>query len=65
MTAGRFEEAGRVLSAMQRRSAAEGRYRYMGYTIHNTVLASLFYGVSGIGYEMLRYACPDIIISVL
>ena len=65
MTAGRFEEAGRVLAAMRRRSAAEDSYRYMGYTIHNTVLASLFYGVAGIGYEMLRYACPDKIISVI
>lgn len=65
MTAGRFDETGRVLSAMRERSLKAGKYRYMGYDFHNGVTASLFYGASGIGYEMLRYACPEKIISVI
>ena len=65
MTAGRFDEAGRVLAAMQRRSAETGGYRYLGYAIHNGVTPSMFFGAGGIGYEMLRYACPEKIISVI
>jgi lantibiotic modifying enzyme len=65
MTAGRFDEAGRVLAAMQRRSAEAGGYRYLGYAFHNGVTPSLFYGAGGVGYEMLRFACPEKIISVI
>ena len=65
MTVGRFDDAGRILSAMRNRSIGTGSYRYMGYSCHNGVSASLFYGVCGIGYEMLRYACPEKIISVI
>ena len=65
MTVGRFDEAGRVLAAMQRRSAETGGYRYLGYACQNGVTPSLFYGASGIGYEMLRYACPHTILSVI
>ena len=65
MTAGRFDEAGRVLAAMQRRSAEAGCYRYLGYACHNGVTPSLFYGAGGVGYEMLRYACPEKILSVI
>lgn len=48
-----------------RRREKEGEYRYMGYEYHNGVTASLFYGASGIGYEMMRYACPDKILFIL
>lgn len=65
MTAGRFDEAGRVLAAMQRRSAEACCYRYLGYACHNGVTPSLFYGAGGVGYEMLRYACPEKILSVI
>ncbi len=65
MTAGRHDEAGRVLAAMRRRSAEDGSYRYMAYDCHNGVTPSLFYGASGIGYEMLRYACPEKILPVI
>ncbi|MBO6301359.1 MAG: hypothetical protein J6N15_02860 [Ruminiclostridium sp.] len=58
MTAGRREEAGKLLSAMYERSIKENGYRYMGYDYNNSVTASLFYGSSGTGCEMLRYACP-------
>lgn len=65
MTVGRFDEAGRVLAAMQHRSAQAGGYRYLGYACHNGVTPSLFYGAGGVGYEMLRYACPETILSVI
>ena len=42
-----------------------GEYRYMGYEYHNGMTPSLFYGLSGVGYEMLRYAYPAQIASVL
>ncbi len=65
MTVGRFDEAGRVLAAMRNRSLREGGYRYTPYECHNGVTASLFYGASGVGYELLRCACPEKILSVL
>ena len=65
MTAGRFNEAGRVLAAMQRRSAGAECYRYLGYDCHNGATPSLFYGAGGVGYEMLRFACPETILSVI
>ena len=65
MTAGRHEEAGRVLNAMYGRKKKDGTYRYMSGRFNNSVTGSLFYGVSGIGYEMLRYACPQKVVSVL
>lgn len=57
--------AGRVLGAMADRRRREGEYRYMGYEYHNGMTPSLFYGLSGVGYEMLRYAYPAQIASVL
>lgn len=65
LSVGNQEEAGKLLSAMQKRCEESGNYRYMGNQFHNSVTASLFYGASGIGYEMLRYAEPDKILSVL
>ena len=59
LTAGQEEQAGRLLHAMKKRKDCTGSYRYMDHTRHNAVTASLFYGASGIGYEMLRYACPE------
>ena len=65
LTTGRYDEAGRVLNAMYERKKNDGAYRYMSGRFNNSVTGSLFYGVSGIGYEMLRYACPEKIVSVL
>ena len=65
MTAGDSDAAGRVLAAMHERAKKDGEYRYMGYQLNNSVTPSLFYGVSGIGYELLRYAFPDQIVSLL
>ena len=65
LAAGRRDEAGRVLQAMRKRSEKTGEYRYMSYDFHNGATASLFYGAGGIGYEMLRYACPETILPVI
>lgn len=65
LTAGDSDAAGRVLAAMHERAKKDGEYRYMGYQLNNSVTPSLFYGVSGIGYELLRYAFPDQIVSLL
>ena len=50
---------------MAERREKEGTYRYLSYDYNNSQTPSLFYGCSGVGYEMLRYAYPDKIISVL
>ena len=65
LTVGRYDEAGRVLNAMYERKNDAGAYRFMSGQFNNSITGSLFYGVSGIGYEMLRYAYPQKIISVL
>ena len=65
LTAGRRDEAGRALRAMRERSEKTGEYRYMGSDYTNGATASLFYGAGGVGYEMLRYACPETILSVI
>ena len=65
LTVGKHEEAGKVLGAMYERKKAEGDYRYQLYDTNNGKTPSLFYGMSGIGYEMLRYAFPEKIMSIL
>ncbi|MBQ6780415.1 MAG: DUF4135 domain-containing protein [Treponema sp.] len=65
LTAGNHEEAGKVLGAMYERCLSEGDYRYQNYDHNNGQTPSLFYGMSGIGYEMLRYAFPEKILSIL
>ena len=50
---------------MKARRDTCGEYRYMGYKFRNSVTASLFYGAGGIGYEMLRYAAHEKILSVI
>ena len=59
------EAAGRVLATLYERRQKEGEYRdaYSGAT--GQVSASLFNGICGIGYEMLRYARPHDVQSVL
>ncbi len=65
LSVGDFDTAGKVLNAMYSRKIKDGNYRYMGYDYHNAAIASIFYGMSGIGYEMLRYAFPDKILLVI
>lgn len=65
LSTGDYDSAGDVLAAMYERRQQEGSYRFNLYNQNNGVTASLFYGLCGIGYEMLRYAFPDKIISIL
>ena len=65
LTVGDPDAAGRVLAAMYERRKKEGQYRFMPYQFNNSITPALFYGISGVGYEMLRYACPDQIVSLL
>ena len=65
ITVGDMEAAGRVLGAMYERKEKEGEYRYMKYNYVNSLVPSIMYGMSGVGYEMLRYAFPEKIIGLL
>ncbi len=65
LTVGDTDAAGRVLGAMYERALQEGGYRYLGQDLNNGLIPSLLYGISGVGYEMLRYAFPDRIQSIL
>lgn len=63
---GEPEKAGSVLNAMYLRKEKSGDYMTMsaGYRSRKPMI-SLFYGISGVGYEMLRYAFPDRILPLL
>ena len=63
---GEQEKAGRVLYAMYLRKKTAGTYMTIPaeYRTRRPML-SLFYGIAGVGYEMLRYAFPDRIFSLL
>ena len=65
LTAADRDAAGRVLSALHRRRLREGGYRDAHSDASGQVSASLFNGICGIGYEMLRYARPRDVLSVL
>ena len=62
---GRLDEAGRVLKAMKKRSEQTGEYRMLSYKHNNSQTPSLFYGICGVGYEMLRYVSPEKILPVI
>ena len=64
ISAGKADDAGKLLFAMKERKEACGSYRYMNHEYTNSVTASLFYGAAGIGYEMLRYAFPETVLSL-
>lgn len=65
LTMGDREAAGRVLGALYGRRLREGEYRDAHSATSGQVSASLFDGISGIGYEMLRYARPHDVPSIL
>ena len=63
---GEPEKAGSVLNAMYLRKEKSGDYMTMSAGYHSMKpMISLFYGISGVGYEMLRYAFPDRILPLL
>ena len=59
------DAAGRVLGAVHGRRLREGGYRDAHSDASGQVSASLFNGICGIGYEMLHYARPHDVLSVL
>ena len=59
------EAAGRVLGALLERRRREGEYRDAYSASSGQVSASLFNGICGIGYEILCYARPHDMPSVL
>ncbi len=65
VSTGQMNLAGKLLLAMQNRSRQQGAYCYVSTPLHNTPTASLLFGISGIGHELLRYAFPDKVFSVL
>ena len=65
LATGKREEAGRILHSIHLRKGKTGTYitTHPGY--HNSTDLSLFYGITGIGYEMLRYAFPEKVLSLI
>ena len=65
LTLGDRKVAGCVLGALFGRRLREGEYRDAHSGANGRVSASLFNGICGIGYEMLRYASPHDVPSIL
>ena len=65
LCAGRPGRAGRILAGTVGRKELVGHYQttHPGFRHHDRL--TLFYGLAGIGYEMLRYARPDLVASVI
>ncbi len=61
----RYKEAARgLLSKMVRRKNMTGGFSFMTPEYRPHITANLFYGLSGVGYEFLRFARPDVIRSI-
>ncbi|SCW61619.1 Lantibiotic modifying enzyme [Ruminococcaceae bacterium YRB3002] len=58
LQAGRVDEARARMAYVIRRSREQGYYNCVNNMCENVFAPSLFYGVAGIGYEMLRLAAP-------
>lgn len=65
LSTGNTAAAGGVLATMYAHRQRFGSYRDPSGRANRSITASLFNGMSGIGYEMLRYAYPDKIPSIL
>ena len=59
------EQAGRLLAFMKARNDGSGGYRYMPENFRKVLCPDLFFGAAGIGFELLRYARPDLLTPVL
>lgn len=59
------EKARALLSEMTTRKQALGDYTYLPPGYSSFFSSTLFYGGAGVGYELLRLAAPDKILSVL
>ena len=65
LSVGNHEAAGRVLGTISRNGLHEGGRQDSIPHAGDNVVATLFNGVCGVGYELLRYAYPETILSVL
>ena len=65
METGRVEDAGRLLYRVVNSAGSRGAYA-LGYENSRTNdNVTLFYGLAGIGYELLHYADPKGVPTVL
>ncbi len=58
------EAAGKLLSKMTRRKNMTGGFSFMPPDYRPHITTNLFYGLSGVGYEFLRFARPGDIKSI-
>ena len=65
LSSGRRDSAGRILAGMVERKQSRGFYTTRHAQFRETGDPSLFFGLAGIGYQLLRYAAPERILSVL
>ena len=65
LSTGDREAAGRVLGAIGGHGSHEDKRQDFLSNVSCNSIATLFNGIGGIGYELLRYAYPDTIRSVL
>ena len=65
LSTGNRDAAGRVLGTICGHGLLEGGRQGFFSNASGNAVATLFNGVCGIGYELLRYAYPDTILSVL
>ena len=65
LSTGDRDAAGRVLGAIAGHGQREGGRRDLISNASCSSTATLFNGICGLGYELLRYAYPDTILSVL
>lgn len=65
LSSGRRESAGRILAGIVRRKKDLGHYTTRHVRYEENSDPSLFFGLAGIGYQFLRYADPDRVLSVL
>ena len=65
LSTGDREAAGRVLGAIIGHGSHEGERPDPLSNVSCSSIATLFNGIGGIGYELLRYAYPETIRSVL
>jgi lantibiotic modifying enzyme len=65
LTSGLLDDAKRRAARLCRRASSDGGFGLTAEAATNVQHASLFRGVSGIGYEVLRLARPDIVPNVL
>ena len=65
LSVGDHEAAGRILNTICGHDLYEGSHQDSTSNASGSAVATLFNGVCGIGYELLRYAYPETMLSVL